>query len=257
MPYGLIINSIVPLRRFPEDPSEMETQLLFGETFTLIDKKNQWRKIRNDFDGYEGWIDEKCFIPLTKTERQKIKSATGYYVADMAAPFLLPDGTTQWLVKGSRLFFFNTGTGIMQFKDIKGRLKGNTVHGKQSGDFFFRTAESYLNAPYLWGGVTPFGIDCSGLTQMLFKISGRYNLPRNASQQAQHGERIDFADRQPGDLAFFVNEKGKIHHVGIVWFDGKILHAHGKVRIDELHPEGIFNRHLNRITHTLVLIKRI
>jgi hypothetical protein len=254
---GMITNSIVPLRHSPDDRSEMETQLLFGETFRILEKRNQWRKIRNDFDGYEGWIDEKAFETIPEETYDKLTSATAFYVADVISILTLPDGTRQHLPAGSLLPFFNPGKKTIIINGKKFLFEGQAVTGNRDDGFFFELIEKYRNAPYLWGGTTPFGIDCSGLTQMVYKISGRYRLPRNASQQAKEGKRIDFERRKPGDLAFFVNEKGNIHHVGIVWFDGKIIHAHGKVRLDELHPSGIYNYESGRFTHDLVLIKRL
>ena len=255
--YGLTTNTIVPLRREPDDRSEMESQLLFGEHFRIVDKHYQWRKIRNAYDGYEGWIDEKTFEPVSRETYDKLSSATAFYVADVFSSFQREDGSVQLLVPGARLPDYDPEKKTFVINGKTYAFSGEVLTGRQPDDVFFRMAERYRNAPYLWGGMTPFGIDCSGLTQTVFKITGRYRLPRNASQQAQHGLRVDFADRQPGDLAFFVNEKGKIHHVGLVWFEGQILHAHGRVRLDELLPEGIYNRERDEITHTLVLIRRI
>lgn len=119
------------------------------------------------------------------------------------------------------------------------------------------TALKYFNAPYLWGGRTPLGIDCSGLTQIVYKIAG-LNLPRDAYQQAQLGEHFSFLEEAlPGDLAFFDNELGEIIHVGIIWEKNKIIHASGKVRIDNIDHAGIFNLETHRYTHQLRLMKRI
>jgi cell wall-associated NlpC family hydrolase len=115
----------------------------------------------------------------------------------------------------------------------------------------------YLNAPYLWGGKTPFGIDCSGFTQMVYKLNG-YNIYRDASQQATQGEALSFIEEsEPGDLAFFDNNEGSITHVGIIMKDNYIIHAHGCVRIDRLDHTGIFNNEMNTHTHKLRVIKRI
>jgi cell wall-associated NlpC family hydrolase len=115
----------------------------------------------------------------------------------------------------------------------------------------------YLNAPYLWGGVTPFGIDCSGFTQMVYKLNG-YKLKRDASQQATQGEALSFIEEsEAGDLAFFDNEEGKIIHVGIIMSDNYIIHASGKVRIDRIDHLGIYNVDTERHTHKLRVIKKI
>ena len=115
----------------------------------------------------------------------------------------------------------------------------------------------FLNAPYLWGGKTPFGVDCSGFTQMVYKLNG-YKLMRDASQQSKQGEALSFIEEsEPGDLAFFDNEEGNIIHVGIIMDDNYIIHASGKVRIDRLDHLGIYNAEINKHTHKLRVIKKI
>ena len=115
----------------------------------------------------------------------------------------------------------------------------------------------YLNAPYLWGGKTPFGIDCSGFTQMVYKLNG-FALPRDAYQQAEIGETLSFVEEaEPGDLAFFDDDEGNIIHVGMVLEQGTIIHASGKVRIDALDHQGIYNKELKNYSHKLRLIKKI
>ena len=115
----------------------------------------------------------------------------------------------------------------------------------------------YLNSPYLWGGKTPFGIDCSGMVQMVYRLNG-YQIQRDASQQAMEGEALSFIEEsEPGDLAFFDNEEGRIIHVGIIMEDNHIIHAHGKVRIDRLDHLGIYNVDTKRHTHKLRVIKKI
>ena len=119
------------------------------------------------------------------------------------------------------------------------------------------TAFMYLNAPYLWGGKSPFGIDCSGFTQMVYKLNG-YKLLRDASQQSKQGDALSFIEEsEPGDLAFFDNDEGNIIHVGIIMEDNYIIHASGKVRIDRLDHLGIYNAEANRHTHKLRVIKKI
>ena len=118
-------------------------------------------------------------------------------------------------------------------------------------------AYMYINSPYLWGGRSPFGIDCSGFTQVVYKLCG-IRLKRDASQQAEQGTTIkSLEESTPGDLAFFANGTEKITHVGILLPQHKIIHASGKVRVDKIDPQGIFNEDKNTYTHNLRLIKRI
>ena len=115
----------------------------------------------------------------------------------------------------------------------------------------------FLNTPFLWGGKTPFGIDCSGFTQMVYKLCG-YQLLRDAKKQATQGEVLSFIEEsEPGDLAFFDNENGEIIHVGIILKEYHIIHAFGKVRIDTLDHSGIFNAELQKHTHKLRVIKKM
>jgi cell wall-associated NlpC family hydrolase len=115
----------------------------------------------------------------------------------------------------------------------------------------------YLNAPYVWGGRTPFGIDCSGFVQMVYKMK-KIKLLRDASQQASQGEVISLlGEAEPGDLAFFDDAEGKITHVGLLIDRSHIIHCSGKVRIDVLDHEGIYNEAVQKYTHKLRLIRRI
>ncbi|NOR88170.1 MAG: hydrolase Nlp/P60, partial [Bacteroidales bacterium] len=124
-------------------------------------------------------------------------------------------------------------------------------------DGIVEMTELFINAPYLWGGKTPFGVDCSGLTQSVYKMAG-IQLKRDASQQATQGEVLNFLEEAlPGDLAFFDNEEGHITHVGIILADNEIIHASGKVRIDKIDHQGIYNIELGKYTHQLRLIKRM
>jgi cell wall-associated NlpC family hydrolase len=137
-------------------------------------------------------------------------------------------------------------------------FQGMAVPPKSGGrEFLVETALMYLHAPYLWGGRSPFGIDCSGFVQVVYKFSG-IQLPRDAWQQAEKGDLLSFIEESaPGDLAFFDNDEGTIIHVGILLENNRIIHASGKVRIDVIDHQGIYNRDLRAYTHNLRLIKSI
>jgi cell wall-associated NlpC family hydrolase len=153
----------------------------------------------------------------------------------------------------------NTLDKFFYLRDTKYKLEGET---KRPAKDKFRSgvidvAKFYLNAPYLWGGKSVFGIDCSGLSQMVFRQFG-IKLRRDAYQQAEQGELVGFLqEAKAGDLAFFDNNEGRINHVGIMMDNERIIHASGKVRIDAIDNQGIFNRELNRYTHKLRIIKRV
>ncbi len=255
--YALITNTIVPLRAEPADESEIMTELLFGDTFRILDQKRQWRYIRADADGYEGWIDEKAYVLLSHAQHQRLQAETPVYLLDTVGELEWPGGYSQKLVKGCRLPRYDAATGNIEVGDMRMRVRGRVITGRHELYRVLEIAASYMYAPYLWGGKTDFGMDCSGLTQMAFRLAGYYDLPRNARDQIHEGELVDFDRRMPGDLAYFASKSGKITHVGIVWTDGLILHAHGQVHLDPLQVDGIFSRKFQRLSHHLVAIKRL
>ena len=248
MTHGCCHLSLVPVRESASDKSEMVTQLLFGDVFIILDNKPKWIKIRNAFDNYEGWIDAKQFLPISENQYQKqnvelLQCSTDLveYVQD-AQKHLLP------IVIGSSL----SGMKALGFS-----YEINKNEGKSQKKNIIPIALLYLNSPYLWGGKSPFGIDCSGFTQMVYKICG-LKLYRDASQQALQGKSLSFIEEaEPGDLAFFDNDEGQIIHVGIIMKNNYIIHAHGKVRIDRLDHTGIFNPEIKNYSHQLRVIKQI
>jgi len=248
MQYAICNLSIVPLRLEPTDTSEMVTQVLYGDFFKVLEKRKSWSKIRLAFDKYEGWIDNKQYIEILKDQYDVLKSETPILSIDLVE--FIKDATNQLhpIVLGSCL----NGLNILNHLH-----DGNKVQEKFPKNQIVKTAFMYLNSPYLWGGKTPFGIDCSGFTQMVYKLNG-YNLFRDASQQATQGDALSFIEESdPGDLAFFDNSEGQIVHVGIIMKDNFIIHAHGHVRIDRLDHSGIYNVEKRMHTHKLRVIKKI
>jgi len=248
MRYGICNLSIVPLRFEPRDPSEMVSQVLYGEHFKVLEKRKKWSRIRLAFDTYEGWIDNKQYIEITEEVYDDFDAKPMDIAADLI-DFVSCDGNQLTpIVLGSSL-------GALDF--FKHHFEGNRIIEKQPKSKLIETAYLFLNAPYLWGGKTNFGIDCSGFTQIVYKING-YKLLRDASLQATQGEALSFIEEsEPGDLAFFDNEEGAITHVGIIMKDNYIIHAHGKVRVDRLDHTGIFNNERRLYTHKLRVIKRV
>jgi hypothetical protein len=249
MKYGICHLSIVPMRANPEDVSELVSQLLYGEVFKIIDQRKKWVKIRCSADDYAGWIDRKQFKPLSTEQYSETLTRTRVYSGDLVDFVSTPTGALKSIVVGSSIYNCD--------------LLGDTFEGQsrqadlKSPELIIEQALMYLGTPYLWGGKTPFGIDCSGLTQMVYRLSGK-SIPRDAKDQALLGDALSFIEESsPGDLAFFDNAEGKITHVGLIMKDNYILHAHGEVRIDRLDQTGIFNTDKNTHTHKLRVIKKI
>ena len=248
MKYGICPLSVVPVRFEPSDKSEMVTQLLYGDHFKITEHRKSWSKIRIKYDSYEGWIDNKQIRAIDKEEFKSLNEAVPVYVSDLVE--FVSD-------EGSNLCPVVLGSCLTGLKLLKHSHDGRTVKGQQPKSKLVETALLYLNTPYLWGGKTPFGIDCSGFTQMVYKLNG-YDLLRDASQQATQGEVLSFIEEaEPGDLAFFDDKEGNIIHVGIILKDNYIIHAHGEVRIDRLDQSGIHNNDIRRHTHKLRVIKKI
>jgi len=248
MKYGICPISIVPLRAQASDTSELVTQVLYGEIMKVLEKRKKWSRIRLEFDRYEGWIDNKQFVFIEEFDYKKLKEEMPRLSSDLVDFISTSEGQLLTIPLGSSL------NGITL---LKHSFDGKFISEKLNKSHLIETALLYLNAPYLWGGKTPFGIDCSGLTQMVYKLNG-HRLFRDASEQSTQGEALSFIEEsEAGDLAFFDNEEGAIVHVGIIMEDNYIIHAHGKVRIDRIDHSGIFNYETGKHTHKLRVIKRI
>ncbi|OQX73152.1 MAG: hydrolase Nlp/P60 [Bacteroidetes bacterium 4484_249] len=258
MKFGICLLSVVPVRSEPSDTSEMVTQVLFGDLIVINEKINNWLKIRIVYDNYEGWVDDKQIQIIDKDEFNRLNKETSQYSLDLVE--VLQDVTNNVLIPvliGSCIRNIENNQFSIQGK--KFIFSGQLSLPEQ--DIFINSvienAMLFLNAPYLWGGKTPFGIDCSGFTQTVYKLSG-VKLLRDASQQATQGESISLiAEAEPGDLLFFDNNEETITHVGILIGNQKVIHASGKVRIDKIDHQGIYNEDLKKYTHNLRLIKRI
>jgi len=246
----------MPLRADADDRSEMVSQVLFGETLDVLEMRSNWAFVRVLTDRYEGWVDPKQFVIIDDAELNKVSTAKLYYTTDLVQ-ILTHVKSKQMipLVMGSHL------PGLYARKlDLGGEqyiFDGSSIPSiiKPTRKRILENAMMYINAPYLWGGKSPFGIDCSGFSQTVYKVSG-IMLNRDASQQALQGETVNFiTDALAGDLAFFDNEEGNIIHVGILLGDNKIIHASGKVRIDAIDHQGIFNVDTRKYSHKLRIIK--
>lgn len=239
---------VVPVRREPSDKSEQITQWLFEEPLELLEEREKWSLLRSKLDGYEGWADNKQI----KTAPASFEGQLHFVTAPCTQ--LFGNEHSLWLPHGTGLLLDSRGYTSSGYFADNGQCSPVLSASAQSLEQHGRL---YLGTSYLWGGRSIWGIDCSGLMQQLYRMHG-IALPRDAYQQATVGETIHLiGEAKAGDLAFFDNEEGKIIHVGMILPEGKILHASGQVRIDQLDHFGIYNKHTQRYSHHLRLITRV
>lgn len=254
--HGVVRLSIVPVRADQSDAAEMISQLLFGEHYRVLEisEDKKWIKIENAFDSYQGWIDVKQHHPISQEYFEQIDNSE-YKICTELTSKILFNHQVSFITFGAILPLLNNPI-FKEEENVVFNGNAKSVHQKVGVSTLITTAKMYQNTPYLWGGRSPFGIDCSGFTQVVFRMAG-YKLHRDSSQQIMQGEEVDFSEASPGDLAFFTNKEGKMNHVGLLIGEDEIIHASGKVRIDQINKKGILNREQNRYTHHLFKIKRV
>ena len=260
MRYGICNLSIVPVRTEPREKSEMCTQILFGEHYTIMEENAKWCQIKLAFDGSEGWIDRIMVNEIEEQDFLQLADIPQNVTKDVFNIVQPTGGYNNFLiVAGSSLPHFDHNARTFRIGKVEYSILGNSLDSAQNNvrEVIIENALKYFNAPYLWGGRSPFGIDCSGFSQILYKMAG-LTIPRDAVMQAKLGENLTFVEEAlPGDLAFFDNEDGAIIHVGIIWEKNKIIHSSGKVRIDNVDHFGIFNIDTGRYTHQMRLMRRL
>jgi hypothetical protein len=254
MEYAIVNVPAAPVRRKPMHYREMVNQLLFGETVKVLKTKGDlWVKVRSLHDGYEGWMTNTL---LEEVDEAPANTMSAFATTDILSSVKVGDKIMN-IPFGSSLPFFEGGKGKLGKTEFE--FGGNYCKRdeQQPGtELLNQLVMPWINAPYLWGGRTPLGVDCSGFVQVIYKLKG-IDLPRDTWQQAQEGKIVEkFKDAQPGDLAFFDN-KEDIVHVGILMPDEKIIHASGKVRIDGINKKGIVNADTGKRTLRLRAIRRV
>jgi gamma-D-glutamyl-L-lysine dipeptidyl-peptidase len=260
MRYGISNLSIIPVRTEPRESGEMCTQILFGEHYTILDENKKWCQVKLAFDGYTGWIDRNMVNETTEDSFLKLNEKQAVVTTDVFNIVQPQGGYSNFLiVAGSSLPDYSSEEKTFRIGDVTYNIQGDSINpnGRPVRKTIIENGLKYFNSPYLWGGRSPFGIDCSGFSQILYKMAG-VKIPRDASQQAVVGENLSFVEEAlPGDLAFFDNEDRAIIHVGVIWEKNKIIHSSGKVRIDNVDHFGIFNIDTGRYSHQMRLMRRI
>lgn len=255
MKHGIIVVPAAPVRKKAHHKYEMVNQLLFGEKVTILDVKHgEWFKVKSLYDGYKGWI---TWHMLQETEKETAEAKAPALAGNLLNRIEV-NGSSMHIPMGSFLWQPEKGTGTAGSSAYvyKGKLAPQLTDPQERKKAIEHYAKEWLNAPYLWGGKTILGVDCSGFAQTIFKMAG-IALQRDAWQQAQSGTLIKhLQDAQPGDLAFF-DDKEEIVHVGILLGPDKLIHSSGKVRIDPIDKKGIIHTDTGKRTHRLKLIKRM
>jgi hypothetical protein len=251
MEYGICNLAVIPMRAEPNERSEQVSQILFGESFEILEWTQNWVQVITLIDNYTGWIGRLQFTMLGHIALRQLKQKT---------PLLTHNAVTQaWKVADNSILYLPVGSSLAFLKGTTcniGEEKFEIIGDIGKSAQLDVVAKSFLNTPYLWGGRTHFGTDCSGFTQAVFRLQA-IDLKRDASLQAEQGEIINSLDNAKlGDLAFFNNAEGKITHVGIMLNNEHIIHASGKVKIDFIDEKGIYSEQLKRYTHSLNCIKR-
>lgn len=254
---AICLLSVVPMRKEPSHRSEMVSQILFGEYVSRGEEKDDFVFVTCQYDGYEGWVQANQLTPIAEDQIFSTSDYIGVYAAEVLInqgrrmlPFAVPVYPTA------------TTDGSVQFghQQISYHLAAEAIWHSRKKPFSAKNLHSaiaiFLDTPYLWGGKSVYGIDCSGFAQQVFKLFG-VTLLRDAYLQAEQGTAVaSLEEVQLGDLAFFQNEKERVTHVGIVLENGTIAHASGKVRIDTIDQDGIINRETGKRSHHLHSIRR-
>jgi hypothetical protein len=231
----------------------MTSQLLFGECMEVLEAQEDWIRIRTRHDGYEGWLTPHLVAELPL---DTVLAPGPFVTTGLLNPLTLPNELVN-LPMGAQLTGYDPETRLLWDGEHKyhGTFRDTTVPADT--DLFWRTVHPWLNAPYLWGGRTFLGVDCSGFVQVVYRILG-VPLLRDAWQQAGEGRVVETLEEvRTGDLAFFASDQGRVVHVGILLGDGKIMHAAGKVRVDPIDAEGITHKQTGRRTHRLCGLRRV
>lgn len=272
---GISLYSVIPVRAEAREGAEQNTQILFGETFDILEEQPRWLRVRLHLDGQEGWVDAKMATPMSPAEFKTYRadySSAAVVAMPMAYAVSENNGQTIPLTAGTRLakYCITSLQPSAQGREIKigrfevlgvgFRIDPGMVISKSldlNEQNLLQAVRFFLNIPYLWGGKNAMGMDCSGFTQVIMSLFGK-PLKRNAREQAEQGRKIaDVSKIHAGDLLFFDHEDGKICHVGIAIDSERVIHCSGRVKVEKLDSKGIFNAETGEYSHHLVSIRRV
>lgn len=200
MEYAICTVAAAPVRKEASHRTEMVNQLLFGETMEVLERKDGWLHIRSSFDAYEGWLTDHLVSPVAE---HFWKEEVGYHATLLTNPVTLPDQLIN-APMGAALTGLDEETRLLWDPAYKYHGTYRSIKKPFDSELMLKTTHAWMNAPYLWGGKTFMGVDCSGFVQTVFRIQG-IKLKRDAWQQAEQGEQvIDLSQAKQGDLAFFL-----------------------------------------------------
>jgi len=232
------------LRREPSHSSELASQLLLGETVRVLGpEKSGWTRVRNDADGYTGWVRAWGLVPATAARaarwRQRARARIGVPMALIRAKPRGGAGVSPAFF-GNRLIAGRASRGSVPVELPDGRrgfVPAAALAARRPPRLEERVS-SLLGTPYLWGGRTPAGYDCSAFVQQVLLEQG-LELPRDAREQCRVSRKLPPAERlRPGDLAFFRRPGEPASHVGLALGDGYFAHCRGRVTVSSVDPEN-------------------
>lgn len=241
-PLATVLRGVVPLRAEPRSDSELVDEAHFGEVHTVLGERNEWRYVQGP-DLYFGWCEAKHLtidtdtrgavigVPLAVVRAARSDDAEEIDVLAVGTPFEVDENDSPYMASAGRW---------VHYEDIT--LVRDIPHRYPTPDDIIATAESFLGVPYLWGGTSARGIDCSGLTQRVYRLNG-VGLDRDADQQARGGRPVEVA--RPGDLFFFGAER--VTHTAIATGETTFIHApqagkqvqHGELTVDRSRLRAI------------------
>ena len=228
-----VLSGIAPIRKESSDTAEMVTQALLGETVTIHESVERWHRVSCDLDGYEGWISVAQVVRFDSDSDFNAWTSNPERIRSPFFTYRITRGKSKQIVPVGAPIVFN-GFDV-ELPDGRWEVEITPLQLKEHA--IMDTAMQFLGVPYLWGGRTDSGIDCSGFIQMVYSLH-RYELPRDASQQflfAPLKESVDIDDMEYGDIIYFHGKDKKlITHVGFYMGEGRLLHASGNVQIQTI-----------------------